>query len=140
MLDWLRSHDKILWWLIGLSVVTFVVSLLAVPRMVVRLPADYFARDEPYREPWEDRHPIIRITLVVAKNLLGIVLIAAGILMLVLPGQGVLTLLAGVLLLDFPGKHRLASWIVAKPPVLKSLNWIRARKGREPLVVRQTSS
>jgi len=135
MLNWFRAHDVLFKWLIGASVVMLVVSALVVGWVIVRVPADYFAREHPEGGPWAHRHPLIRLALIIGKNILGIVLVAAGILMLVLPGQGVLTILAGLFLLDIPGKHRLVMWIVRRPAVLSSMNWIRERAGREPLVV-----
>jgi hypothetical protein len=56
-----------------------------------------------------------------------------GLLMLVTPGQGVLTILVGVTLLDFPGKRALELWIVRQPAVLRVTNWMRAKAHREPL-------
>ncbi len=47
--------------------------------------------------------------------------------MLFLPGQGLLTILAGILILDFPGKYKLEHYLISKPVVLDSLNWIRRR-------------
>lgn len=134
MLDWLRGHERLMWWLVSTSVVTFVLSLVAVPWMLVRIPPRYFLNAH-HAHPFGDRHPIIRASLLVAKNLLGIVLIALGVLMLVLPGQGILTILVGFVLLDFPGKHKVLLWTISRPTVLKSVNWIRQRAGREPLVV-----
>ena len=67
----------------------------------------------------------------IAKNLFGLLLIVLGILMLVLPGQGVLTIVAGIALVDFPGRHRLVQWIVAREPVMNALNWVR-RRGQQP--------
>jgi hypothetical protein len=136
MIDWLRGHERLMWWLIAASIVTFAASVLAVPWMIVRLPTDYFARAKPPKPPFAERHPVMRILLVIGKNLLGVALIAAGILMLILPGQGVLTVLAGIVLLDVPGKHRMLVWLVERPAVLKSLNWIRKRAHKEPLTVR----
>jgi hypothetical protein len=72
---------------------------------------------------------------VLAKNLLGYILIAAGILMLVLPGQGMLTIVAGIMLLNFPGKYKLERWIVSRHQVLQSINWVRRRAGQAPLVL-----
>ena len=59
----------------------------------------------------------------------------AGLAMLVLPGQGLLTILIGLMLLDFPGKRRLERRIVARPAILAMLNRMRARRGRDPLRV-----
>jgi hypothetical protein len=59
--------------------------------------------------------------------------IAAGIAMLVLPGQGLLTILIGFLMLDFPGKYRVEKWLVSRRRLLGAINWLRRRAGRVPL-------
>jgi hypothetical protein len=55
--------------------------------------------------------------------------------LLLLPGQGILTLLIGISLLDFPGKRQLEKRIARERHVLKAINWIRAKAGRPPLEV-----
>ena len=134
MVQWLRAHDTLLMWLVIASILTFIASIAAVAWVIVRVPPDYFTRTKPEHGPWANRHPLIRLLLVGAKNFLGLVLVIAGILMLVLPGQGVLTILAGIVLLDIPGKHHLLLWLIGRPAVFKSLNWVRTRAGREPFV------
>jgi hypothetical protein len=67
------------------------------------------------------------------KNAVGSVLVIAGILMLVLPGQGILTLFVGLTLVDFPGKRRLELWLIRKRPVLHAVGWIRSKSGRPAL-------
>jgi len=124
-----------IWWATAVSVVTFIMGIVAVPLLVIRIPADYFARGRRSRMLLAGKPPAIRAVLLVGKNFLGWVLVAAGILMLVLPGQGILTILIGLMLLDFPGKFRVERWIVAHRPVLKFINWIRERAGRPPLVL-----
>jgi hypothetical protein len=135
MLDWVHAHEALMWWLAIGSAIAFVGTLLLVPWLVVRIPHDYFAPRKASPGPWAHRHPVIRGALVLGKNVLGVVFLLAGIAMLVLPGQGVLTILAGIMLLDFPGKRRLECWVVSRPAVLKSINWIRQRAGHQPLVV-----
>ena len=95
LLDWFKAHDEILGWLIGASVLMLVISVAAVGWVIIRVPADYFARENPGESQWAHRHPLIRVALIIGKNLLGLILLAAGILMLVLPGQGVLTIVVG---------------------------------------------
>jgi hypothetical protein len=129
---WLRINETLLWWLFAFSAFTFVVSLVAVPWMLVRIPARYFMTAH-HAHPLADRHPFVRVTFVAAKNLLGIILLAIGLALLVLPGQGILTLLAGLVFVDFPGKHKVLLRTISQPTVLKSVNWIRERAGREPL-------
>jgi hypothetical protein len=135
MFQWIQNNELFLLWLTIFSVITFVGSLIAVPVLVARIPTDYFADSTKHGTIWADHHPIIRWMLIVAKNLLGYVLIMAGILMLVLPGQGMLTILIGVLFLNFPGKYRLERWIISQGLVLQSINWLRQRAGKDPLVL-----
>ncbi len=131
LLHWLQENETLVWSLTLLSVATFVGTLLAIPLLVVRLPADYFVR-EP-REPWPTRHALIHLLLVIGKNLLGFVLLVAGVSMLVLPGQGLLTMLIGIVLLDFPGKRRLERWLIMRRTIGAAVNWIRVRRHRPPL-------
>ncbi len=135
MIDWIRTNDTILWGLAVASAVTFVATLVAVPWIVIRLPADYFAQTRRRGAGWSRQHPVVRIGLVAGKNALGVAFLAAGLAMLLLPGQGLLTMLVGVMLLDFPGKFRLERWFVARRPMRRSMNWIRARAGRPALVL-----
>jgi hypothetical protein len=138
MIGWLRAHETWMWWLVVISAFTFVVSLLAVPWLLVRIPPRYFMSTN-HGHPWGDQHPVVHVLLLIAKNLLGVIFIVLGVLMLVLPGQGILTILAGLVLIDFPGKHKVLLWTVSRPAVLKSINWLRNRAKREPLVVPETS-
>ena len=62
-------------------------------------------------------------------------MLLAGIAMLVLPGQGVLTMLIGISLIDFPGKHTLEARMISQPLVLQTINKVREKFGRSPLVV-----
>jgi len=135
MLDWIGLPDAVGWWLLVGSAVTFGMALVAVPLMVARIPADYFAHEtrsamhRPRRWRW------VWWIFRCAKNVLGVGCLFFGVLMLVLPGQGMLTILLGITLLDFPGKYRLQRWIVRRKGVLESVNWMRRRAGRPPLRV-----
>ena len=121
--------------LVTLSVVLFVGSLALIPVLLARMPADYFARSESPFASWRRRHPLAGSALQAARNLLGFVLLLAGLAMLVLPGQGIITVLMALTLLDFPGKRRLELRIVRQRQVRASIDWIRRRAGRPPLVV-----
>jgi hypothetical protein len=117
------------------SIVMFLGALILVPIVAVKIPADYFVRDKGRHHRFANYPQVVRIPLILLANLLGYVFILAGIAMLVLPGQGVLTILIGVMLADFPGKFRLERWIVSRGPVLNSLNWVRRKAGKPPLIV-----
>ena len=139
MLEWVRSHDQLLWWLGLTSVITFALGVFLVPLLVVRMPADFFVRKGPPADSFRGRHPVVRIAGLALRNLLGLALVLAGIAMLVLPGQGILTILIGLGLLTFPGKRKLELAIVRRRPILRAVQWIRKRRGRPPLQIPETS-
>jgi hypothetical protein len=119
-----------------LFLVTFAISLAIVSIIMVKLPADYFQVARP-RKLWSDRHPVVRLLGIVAKNLLGLLLVALGILMSIpgVPGQGILTILLGIMLLDFPGKRSLEHKLVSRPQVGRTINKLRQRFGKPGLVL-----
>ena len=132
MLEWLQGDGNKIWWIAAASSASLLAFLVIVPLLVIRIPPDYFAHGRYHKRLWAEHHLVLRMVLLIGKNLLGYVFVCAGVVMLVLPGQGVLTILVGILLLDFPGKYRLVRWIVARPGVLRTLNWLRCRAGRPP--------
>ena len=128
---WSRYQREI--WMLGVaSAAMLVISAMVIPYLIVRLPADFYAENSHRRRLFQDR-PIVRSLFLTVKNIIGAFLLVAGILMLLLPGQGILTILAALALLDFPGKRKLEMWILHRPTVMKSINWLRKRAGREPL-------
>ena len=135
LFEWLRGYETVLWWLGALSVVSFFGTLIIIPLIMVRIPTDYFIRRrEPSGPIW---HSVPNLPGVIAKNILGAIFILAGLAMLVLPGQGVATILLGIMLMNFPGKHALERKIIQQPPVLRTINWMRAKSNRPPLLVPQ---
>lgn len=132
-MEWPLSQDLLLYLFI-LSVAGFVGSLIAIPVILVRLPADYF--DERRPRTWmKDHHPILRWAGLMVKNAIGLVFVLAGVAMLFLPGQGILTLLIGISLLDFPGKRCLERRLIYRPAVLRTINAMRAKFNKPPLTV-----
>ncbi|WHZ24084.1 MAG: hypothetical protein OJF47_003196 [Nitrospira sp.] len=116
------------------SVFMFVGTLIAIPIILMRLPADYF--DIRIPRPWmENHHPILRLVGHIVKNVVGAIFLFAGFLMLFLPGQGVLTMLIGLSLIEFPGKRRLEAKIVGQSTVLSTINAMRAKFGKPPLII-----
>jgi Putative transmembrane protein (PGPGW) len=117
-----------------LSIVFFVGSLIAIPFILVRLPADFFDIRVP--RPWmEDHHPVLRVLGHLVKNLVGAIFLFAGFLMLFLPGQGILTMLIGISMLDFPGKRKVEAKLIGQPAVLHALNSMREKFGKPPLII-----
>jgi hypothetical protein len=122
-------------WLAIFSALAFVATLLLVPVVVVRMPADYFVAESPPPWSFRGRFPLLTLSVRVVKNLLGTALVLVGVALLVLPGQGILTILLGLTLVDFPGKRRLEIALVGRHRVRRSLNWLRRRFGHDPLEI-----
>lgn len=132
LLSWADHHQTILWWIGAASLAAFFGTLIAVTVIIARMPADHFI-DRGATSEISRKHPAIAATLVIARNTLGLIFVIAGIAMLVLPGQGLLTIFIGMLLLDFPGKHRLERALITRHAVQRPMNWIRLKAGRPPL-------
>lgn len=128
IVQFLDQYSVMLASLATLSVLTFVGTLLLVPIMVISLPEDYFCR--PKRNGRHHKNLIMHYILLSLKNMLGFLFILAGVAMLVLPGQGLLTLMIGLMVMDFPGKYRFEKWLISKSAILNSINWIRSKAGK----------
>ena len=125
---------NVLIWFAVSSVFMFVGTLIAIPVILMRLPADYFDVRTP--RPWmENHHPVLRLIGHVIKNVVGSIFLFAGFLMLFLPGQGVLTMLIGLSLIEFPGKRRVEAKIVGQSTVLGTINAMRAKFDKPPLII-----
>jgi hypothetical protein len=120
----------------AIIIVVAVVTTTAGILVVLRLPPDHF-NHRPASEAWRNRHPVVRVTLTVLKNLLGIVVLPMGIIMSLplVPGPGLVFLLLGLSLLDFPGKRALQRRLVTQPFVMRLLNQTRTRFGKRPFEV-----
>lgn len=121
-------------WLGAVSLIVFIASLLVVPWLIGRLPADYFIRHRAMVQARGRRHPVLLGIAVVLRNAFGGFFLLAGIAMLVLPGQGILTMLLGFSLMDLPGKHRLLDWLTGMNRVQQILNWVRRKEKKPPFL------
>jgi hypothetical protein len=114
-------------WLVAISMVSLIAGLLLLPVFVTRIPVDYFSHPHRNRLSASSRHPLIRLLIIGTKNLLGAVLVLAGLLMLFLPGQGLVMLLVGLMIMNYPGKFALERWLITRPHILPAVNWLRAK-------------
>jgi hypothetical protein len=139
MIEWLSEYWASLTWghlAFGafVFVASFVLSILIVAVVIVKIPANYFSshytKDFLPNASW-----ITRWGATIIKNLVGVVLILAGIAMLIGPGQGVLTILIGLIMLDIPGKRPIEAKIIGRPGVLAAANKLRERYGKPPLIL-----
>jgi hypothetical protein len=133
VLTWLSENKTLLGLAAGASLLIFFASLFIIPAIIVRISPDYFAHERRPPSRWAQRSAPVRILLLILKNTLGVVLVLVGMVMLGLPGQGLLTMLVGVFLINFPGKYRFERWLVSRRAINRPINWLRRRARREPL-------
>lgn len=125
--------QPLLGWLAMLSVLTFFLSLILIPWGVGKLRQDCFLTLQQ-KERHTTPHSIGSIVLAIFRNVLGVILLFAGMIMLFLPGQGLLTILLGSLLISFPGKKRLINSLVHLPKIQHSMDWLRKKRGKPPFL------
>lgn len=117
-------------------VVSFAFSTLVVSIIMVKIPANYF-HSEYEHHFLTDKHPLLRWTVIVIKNIVGVLLILIGLIMAFpgVPGPGVLTILIGLILIDLPGKRKFEALIIKRPTILSAVTSLRARYNKEPLLL-----
>jgi len=123
------------------SIMYFILIGYAVTRMDKR----YFLRNrnigaqKPNDDPKNSTPTTITkkyliITSQIIKIPVGACLVLSGIVMLVIPGQGLLTIVIGLSLLPFPYKSRIERNLISRKSVRASLNWIRIKAKKEPFI------
>ena len=124
--------------LIGASIFvgSFLVNLAIVSIILVKLPADHFSKNRKTKF-WAGPRPWLHAAKVIGKNIGGVLLVALGVVLSLpgVPGQGLLTILLGVMLLDFPGRDRLEQKLLSKPSIVNTINRLRGRFGKPPLLL-----
>lgn len=112
-------------WLGLMGVAMSIGMLIGIPWVVSRLPADYFVRPDA-------NHALPKKIL---RNVVGGLIVLAGIAMLVLPGQGIITILFGLSIMALPLKRRIFRWLLQKPGVEKAVQGLRHRAGQPNLLI-----
>lgn len=132
ILLFLKKH----WLFVGIfSGTSLVLSVVGCGVLITYLPPDYFDETKKVRPI---KNIVLRILLLVIKNIVGGILIIIGALLAVpgIPGQGLLTILTGLIISDFPGKKRLARRIIRIQAVFTAANSIRTHFNRPPLILK----
>ena len=132
-IQWFADHPEVL---IGMgisSIFIFLISILGISWFIAQIPEDYFLRSKRQPSKWREQKPVLRFVVMFGKNLIGLSLIIGGLLMLVLPGQGLLTIVTGLLLVNYPGKYKLEQKLSSMPSIFRALNWIRLKANKPPL-------
>jgi len=116
------------------SFAVLIISALSIGYFIKQIPYDYFLNDKRGIPDYKNKNPVFWIITLALKNIIGYCLIMGGILMLVLPGQGLLTIFVGLMLSDYPGKFKLERRIIKTRLILKTINWYRIKSNIPPII------
>jgi len=125
-----KQNSFFLKWLAIISTITFVVSLLVIPWLISNLPSDFFAKIRAGHKTHDNNSLFYNLILVLLRNIFGVAFLIGGILMLFMPGQGILTIVLGISIMVFPGKRRLVNILIEQKSIQHGLNWIRRKTGK----------
>lgn len=131
--EFVSSYRVYILWLATISLFVFIFSLISIKWLVALIPTNYFIKKNMVKS--KKSYSFIWLISVIVKNLIGYTLILGGLLMLVLPGQGLFTILMGLILSNYPGKYNIERRFISIPSVLKTVNWLRKKSNKPPLEI-----
>ena len=135
--SWSSINSDLLFLLGSLSIFILIISVFMMVLIISFLPEDYFKSENRnlISSVQNSRYPLLKLLVLITKNFFGVLLLLSGILMLVLPGQGILTIITGLVFIDYPGKYKFERKLLRQKGVINSINWIRSRLSKPSLKV-----
>ena len=134
IVNWIVQHQSALGWVALFSSLAFLCSLVVMPFVVIHMPHDYFARQDR-RDSRSNRYALIQVFFLIGKNVIGWLLLFAGLLMLFLPGPGLLSMLLGLVFATVPGKRRMIKKILGMAAVRTAIASMREKRNKLPLIL-----
>ena len=131
--EFVSNYKTYILWLATISLFVFIFSLVSIKWLVALIPTDYFVKKNISKS--KKSYSLLWLMSIIVKNIIGYTLILGGILMLVLPGQGLFTILMGLILSNYPGKYTIEKRIISIPRILKTVNWLRKKSNKPRLKI-----
>ena len=137
IISWSSMNSDLLFLFGSLSIFILIISVFMMVIIISFLPEDYFKSENRnlISSVQNSRYPLLKLLVLITKNFFGILLLLSGILMLVLPGQGILTIITGLVFIDYPGKYKFERKLLRQKGVINSINWIRSRLRKPSLKI-----
>ena len=137
IISWSSMNSDLLFLLGSLSIFILIISVFMMVLIISFLPEDYFKSENRnlISSVQNSRYPLLKLLVLITKNFIGVLLLLSGILMLVLPGQGILTIITGLVFMDYPRKYKFERKLLRQKGVINSINWIRSRLSKPSLKV-----
>ena len=131
--EFVSNYKTYILWLATISLFVFIFSLVSIKWLVALIPTDYFVKKDISKS--KKSYSLLWLISIIVKNIIGYTLILGGILMLVLPGQGLFTILMGLILSNYPGKYTIEKKFISIPSILKTVNWLRKKSNKPRLKI-----
>ena len=131
LIEIFNVYKNLILWFGSISLFVFLFSLLSIKWLVSLIPEHYFINKKDSKI--KTSNIFIWYIVLIFKNLIGYSLILGGIMMLVLPGQGLFTIIIGLMMSNYPGKYSIEKKFIAIPTILKSINWLRRKSNKPPI-------
>ena len=131
LIEIFNVYKNLILWFGSISLFVFLFSLLSIKWLVSLIPEDYFINKKDSKI--KTNNILIWYIVLIFKNLIGYSLILGGVMMLVLPGQGLFTIIIGLMMSNYPGKYSIEKKFIAIPTILKSINWLRRKSNKPPI-------
>ena len=131
LIEIFNVYKNLILWFGSISLFVFLFSLLSIKWLVSLIPEDYFINKKDSKI--KTSNIFIWYIVLIFKNIIGYSLILGGIMMLVLPGQGLFTIIIGLMMSNYPGKYYIEKKFIAIPTILKSINWLRRKSNKPPI-------
>jgi hypothetical protein len=137
IISWSSMNSDLLFLLGSLSIFILIISVFMMVLIISFLPEDYFKSENRnlISSVQNSHYPLLKLLVLITKNFFGVLLLLSGILMLVLPGQGILTIITGLVFMDYPGKYKFERKLLRQKGVINSINWIRSLLNKPSLKV-----
>jgi len=123
-----------------LTIAVSIIYFIVISYLITQLDKGYFIRKKCHSDILTDSSNFTLINksltyiVKIIKIIVGLFLLLCGLVMLVLPGQGLITMLIGLILLPFPGKRKIEQSLLSRESIRTSLNWIRIKANKEPFI------
>ncbi len=131
LIQYLDQYEELFIMISVISAAVFILTLLLTPYLLGLMPVDYFSSKRKHAIEIKSVWDFVKLIL---TTVIGMFLVLAGIIMLVTPGQGVISILLGLFLMEFPGKRTLELKFINHIPTYKALNWLRHKAGKPPFI------
>ena len=130
--NWIIENYKLIQLIGFVSLALFLLSIFLLRYVILKLPEDYFLRLKSI--PQNQAKSFKGVVSKALKNLFGILLVICGVILLFIPGQGLVTIVMGLCLSDLPFLKKWKEKFIFSNKIKIALNWLRSKKRVKPFI------